>query len=66
MFVCFKNKVDQLKSALSQTESRLQSVELQLEVEKRKAKTYENHINYLKERVVTLETQLEKVAEVCQ
>jgi chromosome segregation ATPase len=66
LFVCFKNKVDQLKSALSQTESRLQSVELQLEVEKRKAKTYENHINYLKERVVTLETQLEKVAEVCQ
>jgi hypothetical protein len=56
--------VDQLKSALSQTESRLQSVELQLEVEKRKAKTYENHINYLKERVITLETQLENVAEV--
>ncbi len=56
--------MDQLKSALSQTESRLQSVELQLEVEKRKAKTYENHINYLKERVITLETQLENVAEV--
>ena len=60
----FPMKVDQLKSVLSQSESRLQSVELQLEVEKRRAKTYESHINYLKERVVTLETQLEKVEEV--
>jgi septal ring factor EnvC (AmiA/AmiB activator) len=56
--------MNQLKTVLEQTESRLQSVDLQLEVEKRKTKTFESHIEYLKERVVTLETQLEKAEEV--
>jgi chromosome segregation ATPase len=56
--------VDQLRTSLSQTESRLESIELELEVERRKAKTYESHISYLKDRVVALETQLDKSAEV--
>jgi septal ring factor EnvC (AmiA/AmiB activator) len=60
----YKHQMNQLKTVLEQTESRLQSVDLQLEVEKRKTKTFESHIEYLKERVVTLETQLEKAEEV--
>ena len=58
--------MDQLRAALSQTESRLQSVEIELDVEKRKSRTFENHVNYLKERVVALETQLDKLEEVSE
>ena len=59
------DKINYLKTDLINRESKLQEVELTLDLEKRKMETYEEHIQVLRGQIKELQAQINEVAKVC-
>ena len=59
------DKINYLKTDLINRESKLQEVELTLDLEKRKIETYEEHIQVLRGQIKELQAQINEVAKVC-
>ena len=58
------DKINYLKTDLINRESKLQEVELTLDLEKRKMETYEEHIQVLRGQIKELQAQINEVAKV--
>ena len=59
------DKINYLKTDLINRESKLQEVELTLDLERRKIETYEEHIQVLRGQIKELQAQINEVAKVC-
>ena len=58
------DKITHMKSEMINKESKLQEVELTLELERRKIETYEEHIQVLRTQIKELQCQITDAAKV--